>query len=391
MQVRRVRSTTRNNRRGAIILLAAALMVVIFAFLAFTVDVGFITLTKAHLKTCTDSCSLSAVQDLEDQFQPGSPMPPTTVVTNVRNTSAHVALQHRSGERKNAYVKKDRDVRVGQYFKDIYGNWQKVYDVAPYNFVEVTARRDQLSGGEETGDEKLPLFFAPAIGHGTADVSARSAAAMLVGVGFRKPPAGGGNVHILPITLDVDTWNAMLAGVGDDNFAWDDEAKTISSGSDGILEVNLYPTSDGSLPPGNRGTVDFGHQGNSTADISRQILHGLNENDLSYFGGEIRFDNVPLVLNGDTGLSAGIKDELNAIRGLPRAIPLFSQVSGPGNNANYTIVKFVGIRILEVKLTGNPNQKRVIVQPAPFVAPEVIEGGGEVEVDSIFTTARLIE
>ena len=33
------------------------------------------------------------------------------------------------------------------------------------------------------------------------------------------------------------------------------------------------------LPPGNRGTVDFGETNNSTADISRQILYGLNDDD----------------------------------------------------------------------------------------------------------------
>ena len=40
-----------------------------------------------------------------------------------------------------------------------------------------------------------------------------------------------------------------------------------------------------------------------------------------------------LYLNGDTGISAGVKDELASIKGQPRIIPIFSTVSGNGNNA----------------------------------------------------------
>ena len=130
-----------------------------------------------------------------------------------------------------------------------------------------------------------------------------------------------------------------------------------------------------------------------TADISRQIREGLNEFDLSFFPNhEIRTDQVPMQINGDTGLSAGIKDDLESIKGQPRLIPIFTEVSGPGNNAIYTIVKFVPIRILYVKLTGSPSQKSVIVQPAPYMAPTVIPSTGVAEqTDSYFGPISLIE
>lgn len=63
-------------------------------------------------------------------------------------------------------------------------------------------------------------------------------------------------------------------------------------------------------------------------------------------------DNGELFLNGDTGISAGVKNELASIKGEPKLIPLFNQVNGPGNNATYSIVKFVGVRLMQVKLTG---------------------------------------
>ncbi len=51
-------------------------------------------------------------------------------------------------------------------------------------------------------------------------------------------------------------------------------------------------------------------------------------------------------------------------------------MSGPGNNAKYTIVKFAGVRIVYVKLTGAMNQKKVLIQPAYAVDKTAIAGGG---------------
>jgi hypothetical protein len=41
---------------------------------------------------------------------------------------------------------------------------------------------------------------------------------------------------------------------------------------------------------------------------------------------------------------------------------------GPGNNADYTIVKFVGIRIVAVKLTGSMASKYVMIQPCNVIS-----------------------
>jgi hypothetical protein len=135
--------------------------------------------------------------------------------------------------------------------------------------------------------------------------------------------------------------------------------------------VNLFPQDTGS--PGNRGTVDIGSNNNSTRDIARQILEGVTAEDLAHHGGSLEFDsNGELFLNGDTGISAGVKDELASIKGQPKVIPVFSGVSGNGNNAQYTIVEFAGICILDVKLTGSAHSKRVIIQPALVKTPGII-------------------
>jgi hypothetical protein len=102
----------------------------------------------------------------------------------------------------------------------------------------------------------------------------------------------------------------------------------VATGSDGVREVNLYPQGTGS--PGNRGSVDIGGSNNSTADIARQIVYGISPQDFEALGHPLTFnDDGNLFLNGDTGISAGVKDELASIIGQPRIIPIFQQVRGP--------------------------------------------------------------
>ncbi len=165
----------------------------------------------------------------------------------------------------------------------------------------------------------------------------------------------------------------MNGATSRDEYSFDPQTNTVTCGPDGIPEVNLYPEGTGS--PGNRGTVDIGNSNNSTADVGRQIREGVSADDLSYHGGKLELDPVSksLSLNGDTGISAGIKDDLTSIVGKPRVIPIFTTVAGPGNNAQYTIVGFAGIRVMKVKLTGSSNtSKKVVIQPSRVVSPGAI-------------------
>ena len=192
--------------------------------------------------------------------------------------------------------------------------------------------------------------------------------------GFRVSKRTG-KTGLLPFAVHVDVWNRLMSGAATagDSYAYDAQTKTVSTGGDGVHELNMYPGSgngggNNQLPPGNFGTVDIGNPNNSTADISRQIREGANAEDLAYFGGELRLDSDgTLILQGDTGLSAGIKDDLQSIIGQPRTIPLFIKVTGNGNNSRFTVVGFAGIRVLNVKLTGSMNSKAVIIQPAIVV------------------------
>jgi hypothetical protein len=221
-------------------------------------------------------------------------------------------------------------------------------------------------------------------------VNATSAMATQV-KGFSSPPNSTTGINLLPFALDLQTWNDMLNGGGTDVYNYNTVSGLLTSGSDGIREVNLYPQGTGS--PGNRGTVDIGGSNNSTADIARQIIHGISSEDLEDLGKPLVLDaNGTMTLNGDTGISAGVKDELASIIGETRIIPIFSQVSGNGNNANYTIVQWAGVRILHVKLTGSMSSKKLIVQPAPIIARNVVSGDASRNwSDSIYSAVVLVQ
>jgi hypothetical protein len=241
-------------------------------------------------------------------------------------------------------------------------------DPNKFNAVKVRVRKDSSLNGE------VPYFFARVFGMEGQMLRADATAAIVRDVAGFQAPADGSNIDLLPYALDLQTWCSWMAGSGSDDFAWDPEQKTVSAGNDGKLEINLYPQGTGS--PGNRGTVDIGGANNSTNDIARQIVDGISPQDMQALndsGRSLEFDACgKLDLNGDTGISAGVKDELASIIGQPRVIPVFSQVMGPGNNAEYTIVKWIGIRIMEVKLTGPMSKKRLTIQTAPIVVKGVI-------------------
>ena len=62
-------------------------------------------------------------------------------------------------------------------------------------------------------------------------------------------------------------------------------------------------------------------------------------------------------------LAPAAKSALASIIGQPRIIPIFTSVVGEGNNATYDIVEFVGVRIMDVNLTGSMSSKHLTVQP----------------------------
>ena len=213
------------------------------------------------------------------------------------------------------------------------------------------------------------------------DVTAEAAATFDDNVvGFRvtdKTP----NASLLPFTVKVQDWAALLAGVqATDSFTFDPNTGAVVPRSDGVPELKMYPgaaSKNGKhITPGNWGAVDIGNTNNSTADLRRQIRDGVNADDLDPYGGQLSLDpqTGTLTLNGDTGISAGMKDALADAVGQARAIPLYTEVSGQGNNTWFTINGFAGVRIVDFDLTGK--DKFILVQPAHVFDPTAVTAPG---------------
>ncbi|MBW3600316.1 MAG: hypothetical protein KY475_23990, partial [Planctomycetes bacterium] len=352
-------SARRNRRSGNILVLTAFMMIGMIAVLAFSIDLGYLYVAKTELQRSADSAAMAAAWELlEDQAVFGAELPSQTQ-ERARAAAATYASYNPILTQQPSLD--DDDVKVG-YLNDPWDETETIdTGAAHYNAVRVRVQRTATINGA------VPMLFGRVLGVDKTPLQARATAVLMSNFGgFRA--SDDGNLPLLPFALDLETWNDLLAGVGSDDWTWDAANEAIVSGGDGVLEMNLYPQGTGS--PGNRGTVDVGSSNNSTADIARQILHGASPDDLSHHGGKLELDEYgELELNADTGISAGFKDELAEVqgRGKPRIIPVFSQVSGSGNNAQYTIVQFVGVRIMDVKLTGSMSSKRVIVQPAKIL------------------------
>ena len=329
-------------RRAATLVLAVVLLTLLLGMVAFAVDLGYIVLVRTQLQVAADSAAMSGTAKI---VETGS---------EVVETAQYFADRHSAG-----------NCRVALNADDVeFGHWSfatRVFDSASatINALRVTTRRDETSGGE------APLFFARVLGKESHAVTAQAVAAFVDNFGgFRVPPDK--NLQALPFALKKSTCEEMLAGNGSDDWGWDPESGRVTPGGDGIAEVILFPQATGAA--GNFGTVDIGNPNNSTADLARQIRDGISAADLDYIGGSLELDeHGTLELNGDPGISAGIEDELASICGEPRIICVYDQVAGPGNNAQYRIVQFVGVCIMEVTLTGNKSDKRVVIQPARVV------------------------
>jgi len=370
----------RAKRGGNIALLSLFLLVIMLSVVALAVDIGYFQVASTELQRSADSAAIAATWKLLDEMGPNASVTPATL-SAVRSTASQYAGFNQVASAAPNLA--EGDVQIGHLAYPFSSAAGLTFgDPDQFNAVAVSVRRTADNNGE------LPTFFAKVMGRMGVAAEAQATAAFVNNVAGFRPPATGENLDILPFTLDEDTWNNRTSG--DDLYHYDPDSGQVTAGSDGIPEVDLYPHGTG--PPGNRGTLDIGSPNNSTADICRQIRYGITAEDLSYIDGEIRFDpeTVTLSLNGDTGISAGVKDDLASVIGQPRVIPIFRTVSGPGNNATYTIVRFVGVRVMYVKLTGSLSQKKVLVQPAPIIIPGVIPGNDTPTSDYVYSPVWLV-
>ncbi len=377
-------------RKGAMAVFALMLLSVLIVVAAFAVELGMFMAEKTEMQRSADSAALAACWEYvshlnRKETEPNSRESARTLAASVAGTNL-VRMESLEADL-NYYNHSAGDIVFGTFA----GFGDPNADLTPTNSGVANAVKIRLRQTQDQNGE-VRFTLARMLGIASKPLEVDATASMSTSIrGFKTPADSSQTIGLLPFAVKESIWNSFMAGSGSDNFNYNFETGNVTSGSDGVKELNIYPHDTGAS--GNSGTVDIGSSGNSTNDIKRQILDGVSADDLSHHDGKLQLGaDGTLLLNGDTGISAGMKSQLEAVKGDPRIIMIYSQVVGPGNNATFTIVKFVGVRIVEVNFQGSKNNsKRLMIQPANVVEDNVIiSNGSEDTSDMVYSPARLV-
>lgn len=164
------------RRRGSIVVLAAIVMVVILAFLAFSLDVGYMSMTRSHLQNYADAAAMAAAQELNPNADQA------VVQAKARQAAYDVIAANSDASTANSFFDKQLDVQFGKQTWDPQSQkysyqWGDTY--TPYNIVKVLSRRDQRPGVNSSTpgqDQRLPLFIAPVLGNERAIITTSAVA-----------------------------------------------------------------------------------------------------------------------------------------------------------------------------------------------------------------------
>ena len=357
-------------------MLAAICMVIVAVMLAFTVDLGLLLSARTEMQRSADAAALAGAWAMvSDNAVRGNTY---AIDRAAREMAANFAAMNQVIHTK-PYLDIEGDIELGYLANPSNHNERLSFpDPSKYNTLQVIV---QYSAEKNT---PISLFFAPLIGINSADLVV-TAAATFSGdgtVGFRATDQTG-NSTLLPFVVKSEDWKAFIDGNGQDKWTVDPETGAVTPGQDGIPEMSMFPDNESSeqaesaapIVPGNFGVIDIGNTNNAAGDLIRQILEGPSPEDFAFYdNNELKLDPVTgtVAVNGDTGMTVSMDDALAAIVGQPRTILLYESVSGTGDQAEFIINGFAGIRVLDFRLTGN--NKYLIVQPSTVSDPSAISG-----------------
>ena len=147
------------RRRGAFTALTAASLMAVLAFVALGVDVSLISLTRSRMQASVDAAALAAAQELSDTVADAQ----NAAALDAEMASRGKAMAEKVARFNETYIDPDRDVRFGRrVFEEGAGASRVLWGVAPYNVVEVSARRDNPDTSAPDG--QMPAFFSRIFG-----------------------------------------------------------------------------------------------------------------------------------------------------------------------------------------------------------------------------------
>ena len=368
------------RRRGIVAVQVAVMLTVLMGVAALTIDVGQVYSARAELQRSADAAALAGAyayttdEMMRIRMGTASDGDLTYVKTLARGTAKNFSKMNET--LKAPTIVETGDVRTG--------NLDLNSATAPINTgaasTDLNAVYVYVQRTEEDSNGAVPLFFSGIFGKFTAESSASAVAVLDDRVTGFQPDAPGAS-NLLPFTISEEAYAGELAG-GGDSYGWDEANDLVTTTGDGIREIRIYPYplsgSGYTEGDGNFGTLNIGtgHQGVEAERV--QILNGVAPSD---FEAEIGtsdptfFDSsgnpITHVMSGSPGLEVTLEATIEQLEGQVVGFFLHSNVDLSGANAQYTITDLRFGRVMDIRLTGNPNQRGFFVQPVTYVGAGV--------------------
>jgi len=378
-------SSALHRQRAVVAVQVAVLLLVLLGMSALTVDVGQLYAARNELQRAADAGALAGASAYtsDDMMRVRMGTGEPASLDLVKTTAAARAQELST---LNDTLNAPTRVATG----DIHTGWINVRSASEpmntspagrdFNAVGVVVRRDQ---GEAAVNGPVPLFFSGLFGKHFANSSASAVAVFDDRV--RGFSTSAPHPRLLPFTIREEAFYSELTS-GGDSYQWNEPGGPVSRAPDGIREVRLYPYPLSGGPykagDGNFGVLNIG-TGNQGIDAERvQIFNGVSPEDFEMEIGtsELTFVDAggnPLTYNmtGSPGLEATLKEAIAAIQGEIVGFFLHTQVILTGSNAIYTIRSLRFGRVMDIRLSGPPEQRGFFIQPVSYA-------GGGVRIDT---------
>jgi hypothetical protein len=359
--------------------LVAVCTVMMAAFAMLVVDIGLMYSAKGDLQRAADSAALAGVSAFATDENLLSEQDQNSLALLARNRSEAFSVVNET--LRAGTVLDSSDVSVGRH--DFDNPNQPLASDGQWNAVDVVTRR---TTGSSNGS--VALTFARVFGNDKAEVTATARAVFMDNMsGYRVRDVS----NLLPFTVQEDLFEDMVEN-GTDNYGYDG---SVDSHSDDIHEVRLFPwkwkdadealeamleegvDGDGS---GNFGILNVGVNNQGTSTLNDQIENGISgEHMENEFGtNELVFfneDDGPITHTstgtpgGHTAVKQALEERVGQVVGffVHQGLPV-----GNGSNASYEISGIRYGRVMAVNLTGNPDDRALVIQPVAYTGDEVV-------------------
>ncbi|MGC4005533.1 MAG: vWA domain-containing protein [Pirellulales bacterium] len=128
------RNRRRSARRGAVLMLVALFIVILVGMAAFAIDLSYIQLSKAQLRSAADAAAKAGAATLRKSQSTSAA------------SSAAIAMAAKNTVNGKAFALSASDIEYGQSIKQTDGSWNFVVGAMPYRAMRVNAKLTAGSG-----------------------------------------------------------------------------------------------------------------------------------------------------------------------------------------------------------------------------------------------------